>query len=359
MFAKRPHGLTDAMAALLCLWAAAYHTPVGALGRLALARLTGVRTSARPLLAYYSGGVWEAGRADVPASSLELPDPEQLAAIPPGPALGRACWATWSRSSPPLKARAAVLASRYGVQEEALAAPVSGPQAFTQLIERASKDLGSEDAAVLAVFAGFDVAQFAAERTRADQRPLGLQHLSTRLPLDTTDALDAASQALSLGTAFSLSWPLPAATAVTSGFGWRLNPVTGRPQLHTGIDLGVPVGTPVRATFKGTVIRVSEDALNGRLVIVDHGRGVTTAYCHNSAFMVRLGQPVAEGDVLAQSGSTGRSTGPHVHYQLELAQKPVDPLLFKGRSPMSRPTVLEPPRHEPAAANQGSTDAWQ
>jgi murein DD-endopeptidase len=106
--------------------------------------------------------------------------------------------------------------------------------------------------------------------------------------------------------------------------------------------LSVPEGSDVHATAAGTVIRVSEDALNGKLVIVDHGRGVTTAYCHNSAFRVTLGQVVKEGDVIAYSGNTGRSTGPHVHYQLELAHRPVDPFLFKGKE-MKVALELPPP----------------
>jgi murein DD-endopeptidase len=130
---------------------------------------------------------------------------------------------------------------------------------------------------------------------------------------------------------------------VTSPFGWRSHPILGRQQLHTGVDLSVPEGSDVHATAAGTIIRVSEDALNGKLVIIDHGRGVTTAYCHNSAFRVTLGQAVKEGDVVAYSGNTGRSTGPHVHYQLELSHRPVDPFLFKGKE-MKVALELPPPR---------------
>jgi len=80
------------------------------------------------------------------------------------------------------------------------------------------------------------------------------------------------------------------------------------------------------------VRRASEDAVNGRVLIVDHGRGVTTAYCHNSELLVRPGQRVTRGELIARSGNTGRSTGPHLHYQLELAAQPVDPLRFRARS---------------------------
>jgi hypothetical protein len=91
----------------------------------------------------------------------------------------------------------------------------------------------------------------------------------------------------------------------------------------------------VHATQGGVVRRASEDALNGRIVIIDHGHGVWTAYCHNSRLLVTVGEPVSAGQVIAESGNTGRSTGPHVHYQLELAHKPIDPLAFKGRTPVA------------------------
>jgi len=119
---------------------------------------------------------------------------------------------------------------------------------------------------------------------------------------------------------------------VTSPFGYRLHPVLGTRKLHTGVDLSVRVGTAVQAVADGTVRRASEDAVNGRVLIVDHGRGVTTAYCHNSELLVRPGQRVTRGELIARSGNTGRSTGPHLHYQLELAAQPVDPLRFRARS---------------------------
>jgi murein DD-endopeptidase MepM/ murein hydrolase activator NlpD len=88
------------------------------------------------------------------------------------------------------------------------------------------------------------------------------------------------------------------------------------------------------------VRRASEDAVNGRVVIIEHGRGVSTAYCHNSYLRVTTGQVVKAGDVIADSGTTGRSTGPHVHYQLELGHKPMDPFAFRG----SKPVLLDQPQ---------------
>ncbi len=119
---------------------------------------------------------------------------------------------------------------------------------------------------------------------------------------------------------------------MSSPFGYRLHPVLGMRKLHTGVDLSVRVGTEVHAVADGTVRRASKDGMNGRVLILDHERGVTTAYCHNSELLVRPGQRVARGELFARSGNTGRSTGPHLHYQLELSAQPVDPLRFRPRS---------------------------
>lgn len=346
MFVQPKTGLLNLFAAALCLWAAAYHTPVGALFRTLSAKIMGTSSTARPLLSYYSGGVWELPQHHLNMESTpEVPDPQALAAVPPGPALGRGLYVTYTKLPFDQRKNGAALATRYGFVPSALEQPGTGPDAATQIVDKAKGELGSEDAAVLAFFAGYDTARFAAERVRAEGYPLTLDRLAQRLPPDAAPTVDASSQALLLSTAYGLSWPVPAATRVTSPFGWRTHPILGRQQLHTGVDLSVPEGSDVHATAAGTVIRVSEDALNGKLVIIDHGRGVTTAYCHNSSFRVTLGQTVKEGDVVAYSGNTGRSTGPHVHYQLELGHRPVDPFLFKGKE---MKVALElPPAHPP------------
>lgn len=332
MFTQSRTGLVNLFAAMLCLWAAAYHTPMGALFRVVSSKLMGTKSSARPVLSYYSGGVWELPQGNLNIESTpDVPDPQMLAAVPPGPALGRGLYVTYTKLEFDRKKNGAALAQRYGLPPSALEQPGTGPETATLLVDKCKLELGSEDAAVLAFFAGYDTARFAAERTKAEGYPLTLERMAQRLPPDATAALDASSQALLLSTAYGLSWPVPANTRVTSPFGWRSHPILGRQQLHTGVDLSVPEGSDVHATAGGTVTRVSEDALNGKLVIIDHGRGVTTAYCHNSAFRVTLGQTVKEGDVISYSGNTGRSTGPHVHYQLELAHHPVDPFLFKGK----------------------------
>jgi murein DD-endopeptidase MepM/ murein hydrolase activator NlpD len=183
---------------------------------------------------------------------------------------------------------------------------------------------------VLALFCGEEPARFARARTLADGDPLELEPLAENLPPGYADKVALASQAMTLGTAYALSWPLPEAVRVTSPFGQREHPILGGRRMHNGIDLGAPSGTGVRAVASGIVRRASSDATNGRIVIVDHGRGVSTLYCHNDELLVRAGDRVARGQLLSRSGSTGRSTGPHLHYQLELAGQPVDPLRYRA-----------------------------
>jgi murein DD-endopeptidase MepM/ murein hydrolase activator NlpD len=107
----------------------------------------------------------------------------------------------------------------------------------------------------------------------------------------------------------------------------------GGRKLHAGVDLGVPVGALVRATGAGIVRRASSDGVNGRILVLDHGRGVVTVYCHNEALLVHDGQRVEKGQPVAHSGNSGRSTGPHLHYQLDLAGQAVDPLRYRASKP--------------------------
>ncbi|MBS1154055.1 MAG: peptidase protein [Myxococcaceae bacterium] len=328
----------DFFAAAVCLWAAAYHTPPGALVLGAIAKLTDTRTNARPLLAYYSGGVYESQTIDTPAELLDLPQPGLLAAIPQGPAIGRGVFATLKKGTVEQRKLANALATRYSIDLSLLDDPSRGPELCGVMIARAQADLGSEDAAV---------ADFAAQRARSENRALELQVLAQQLPPSERAAVDSASRALTLGTAYALAWPVPSRTRVSSPFGYRDHPTLGRQQLHTGVDLAVAEGTEVHATSGGVVRRASEDGVNGRVVIIDHGRGVSTAYCHNSRLRVVTGQTINAGDVISDSGNTGRSTGPHLHYQLELAHQAMDPFLFKSAHSVDA-LVLAPKPPPPA-----------
>lgn len=114
----------------------------------------------------------------------------------------------------------------------------------------------------------------------------------------------------------------------TSGFGTRLDPFLGRPALHAGVDFRGDVGAPVRATAAGKVITAGYNGGYGNMVEIDHGNGLTTRYAHLSGVATSEDQHVSAGAVIGRLGSTGRSTGPHLHYEVRLDGEPVDPTRF-------------------------------
>lgn len=118
----------------------------------------------------------------------------------------------------------------------------------------------------------------------------------------------------------------------TSGFGVRSDPFRGRAAMHAGIDLAGPVGTPIYATADGVVGRSRWAGGYGNLVEIDHGRGIQTRYGHLSKSLVREGQRVKRGDQIALMGSTGRSTGSHLHYEVRIDGKAVNPVPFMQSS---------------------------
>jgi murein DD-endopeptidase MepM/ murein hydrolase activator NlpD len=113
-----------------------------------------------------------------------------------------------------------------------------------------------------------------------------------------------------------------------SGFGVRVDPFLSTPAMHTGVDLHGETGDVVRATGEGTVIAAGWNGGYGRTVDIDHHNGISTRYAHLSSIDVRVGQPVKCGQILGKVGSTGRSTGPHLHYETRLKGEPVDPQKF-------------------------------
>lgn len=132
--------------------------------------------------------------------------------------------------------------------------------------------------------------------------------------------LNAASQ--------KLPFDRPTETAKTSGFGVRFDPFTSRPAYHSGLDFAGGVGTPIRATAPGVVSFVGQRSGYGNVVEVDHGRGFKTRYAHLSSFNVRVGERVGVGQRIAGMGSTGRSTGPHLHYEVWMNGKAQNPDRF-------------------------------
>jgi murein DD-endopeptidase MepM/ murein hydrolase activator NlpD len=115
---------------------------------------------------------------------------------------------------------------------------------------------------------------------------------------------------------------------VTSRFGYRTSPFTGSRQFHAGIDVAGRAGTPVVAPADGRVVHVGQKGALGRTVILDHGYGIRTTFGHNSDVIVQRGQRVERGEKISFLGSTGRSTGPHLHYAVQVDGRRVDPMNY-------------------------------
>ncbi len=115
---------------------------------------------------------------------------------------------------------------------------------------------------------------------------------------------------------------------LTSAFGPRVDPFTGKKTFHYGIDIASSYGNPIKATANGFVSHIKKEKIGGNTVIISHGGGYTTVYCHLSKFKVKLGQKVKRGDVVGLVGQTGKALGPHVHYEVRVNGKAVNPYYY-------------------------------
>jgi murein DD-endopeptidase MepM/ murein hydrolase activator NlpD len=130
-------------------------------------------------------------------------------------------------------------------------------------------------------------------------------------------------------------WPVEG--RLMSSFGGRTDPFSGEGAWHTGVDLSAPQGTVVHAAADGIVVHAEWSGGYGRLVIVDHGNGVQTYYGHLSRFEVVTGQEIRRGDILGKSGSSGRVTSPHLHYEVRVGGTPMNPYQYLAKSALSMP----------------------
>lgn len=174
------------------------------------------------------------------------------------------------------------------------------------------------------IFAGISVNQYQA--LSADSRTLHefvpVQHSEGQ----SAPAVAAMTRSQNkLATTPSI-WPVSG--GVTSAYGWRNSPWGGGRELHPGIDIANNMDTPVVATADGKVVRSEGSEGYGNIVEIDHGNNISTIYGHNSRILVQAGQDVRKGQVIAYLGSTGKSTGPHVHYEIRVNGTAVDPLSY-------------------------------
>jgi murein DD-endopeptidase len=287
--------LLDVAATALCVVSALFHTPLGMISRWAAMRLADAPASIEVRQMY---------RRPAPVENVQIEHTELARAL--------------------TEATIKVAASESSLTMSLHAEPIDRQSLGTRF---AAANADSKHAArlVLSLFVAAPLLDYAVAQVARERRIESLETLAEHLPASTVPAVAVTGQILTMSTSFQLGWPLPYSTPVTSAFGTRSSPFSGELQFHSGVDLATATGTVIVATQAGRVVRAAEDALNGRMIVLDHGHAVQTAYCHLSEIEVRVGQTVAASTPIGRSGTTGRSTGPHLHYQLNLKNVPTDP----------------------------------
>ncbi|MEC4676969.1 MAG: M23 family metallopeptidase [Nitrospirota bacterium] len=156
--------------------------------------------------------------------------------------------------------------------------------------------------------------------------------LQIRISMETVGEIkDYLSQQRDIYMSTPSGWPVDG--RITSAYGWREHPMTKKRDFHSGMDIAAGPGEPVKATADGIVSFAAWSGGNGKLVVIEHGQGFSTFYGHNKKINVKVGQKVKRGDVISYIGSTGNSTGPHVHYEVWKEGKSVNPYKYlHGRS---------------------------
>jgi murein DD-endopeptidase MepM/ murein hydrolase activator NlpD len=125
-----------------------------------------------------------------------------------------------------------------------------------------------------------------------------------------------------------MQWPVPASYDVTSPFGWRMHPILGYRRFHAGIDIAASSGSAIVASGSGTVIQSGYSGGYGNVTMIDHGNGVVTVYAHQSSIGVSVGSRVSKGERIGAVGSTGLSTGPHLHFEVRINGNAVNPMNY-------------------------------
>jgi len=138
--------------------------------------------------------------------------------------------------------------------------------------------------------------------------------------------LQAAQKGSTNGTVST--WPVPGYYVISSPFGWRIHPITGKRSMHTGTDIVAPTGTKLHAAGAGVVIMAGWNTAYGNMTIIDHGSGISTLYGHQSRLDVSEGQSIDANQVIGAIGSTGWSTGAHLHFEVRVGGNPTDPLQY-------------------------------
>ena len=163
----------------------------------------------------------------------------------------------------------------------------------------------------------------AAQRAAAAEAAARAAEEAQRLAAAQTREADPVPSVPAPEATGDLLWP--ADGPQTSSYGYRVHPIFGTSRFHAGIDIGAPYGSPIRAADSGTVVQATVMSGYGNTVVIDHGSGMATLYAHQSSLAVSAGQSVSRGQTIGYVGSTGYSTGPHLHFEVRINGEPRDP----------------------------------
>ncbi len=205
-------------------------------------------------------------------------------------------------------------------------------EAKRQYLKSLQEDLEINQSAVIDKKASLEENKSAvdAKRAEVEDNIEALEELEDQLNAEAnalvTEILKLQGNGDFVGGAFT--WPAPGASRITSPFGNRLHPIFKVYKMHTGIDIGCASNTTIVASNSGTVIKAAWNNSYGYMMMIDHGGGIVTLYAHLNSFLVSQGDVVAKGQAIAKSGSTGNSTGPHLHFEVRVNGKYVDPTQY-------------------------------
>lgn len=163
------------------------------------------------------------------------------------------------------------------------------------------------------------------ERAALEKALAELEENSRQLEAMIRQMQGGSSEALGTGV---YTWPTPGYTAITSPYGMRYHPILKTRKMHTGVDIGAPMSATIVAADSGKIIHAGWMGGYGQVLVIDHGNGISTLYAHQSAFLVSNGQTVTKGQAIGKVGTTGWSTGPHLHFEVRINGSYTDPMPY-------------------------------
>lgn len=177
-----------------------------------------------------------------------------------------------------------------------------------------------------------EIARLSAEAAKAAKEAAERAARAARAAKTSSGSSASTAAVYSEPSSGTFTWPLPGygSGAITSPYGYRIHPITGKRKLHAGVDLGAPKGTQIVAAASGTVVKSYMSSSYGNYTVISHGNGIMTAYAHQSKRLVSEGDTVSAGQVIGTVGSTGNSTGNHLHFEVYVNGSTVNPMKYFG-----------------------------